>query len=103
MHLWAYTHPAEADGERFIACSGFGPPQAVADILREVYGDRIPIGNPGEGYIGFDKENGKVEKVDFPVGRVSVSGEKAERIIGIEFIPLQKSILDNGKVFECYL
>lgn len=103
MHLWAFEHAKQADGERYIAVSGYGPTQGVVDILREKYVDRldvIPVGKPGEGYVGY--KDGKVETVGWAPGNYSVSGEKARRVIGIDFIDFKTSVLDTAKVFEAY-
>lgn len=106
LHLWAYEHPKEADGERFIASSGYGPPQATADVLREAYPDRrhiIQAGKPGEGYVGFNKETGVVERVEYPAGRIRVSGAKAEKATGMKFREFKESLLETAKAMERYL
>ena len=105
MHLWAFENPSKADGERYIACGGFGPNQAAADILREKYkgtklGEKITKGTPGEGYVGFDEDRGRVESVAYLPGGVQVSGKKAERVMGIRYIQFQKSISDTAEVLE---
>jgi hypothetical protein len=51
LHIWAFEYSDQADGERFCACQGFGPLQAVADILKREYkgtsiGEKIPLGEP---------------------------------------------------------
>jgi nucleoside-diphosphate-sugar epimerase len=104
VHMWAYEHSDIANGERYIACQGYGPPQATADVLREAYPDRrdvIQAGMPGEGYIGY--ENGVVKEVKFLEGRVSVSGQKAERVMGIKFRTFKESLLETAKFMEMYL
>jgi len=103
MHLWAFENATKSDGERYIACAGFGPFQAAADVLWEKYkgteiGERIISGTPGEGYVGF--ENGRVEKIGYLPGRVQVSGEKAEREMGVRYISFQKSIVDTAEALE---
>jgi nucleoside-diphosphate-sugar epimerase len=106
MHAWAYEHARESDGERYIACAGFGPLQAVADILREAYPDRRSVvqeGTPGTGYDGWDAETGTVREVRYPMGRISVSGAKAERVMGIKFRNYRESVLDTARSFEKYL
>jgi nucleoside-diphosphate-sugar epimerase len=105
IHLWAFENPSKADGERYIACGGFGPNQAAADILYERYkgtkvGERIIRGTPGEGYVGFDKEGERVEKVRYLPGKVQISGKKAEREIGVQYISFQKSISDTAEALE---
>lgn len=52
LHVWAATHPEEARGRRFLATSGKAPPQAVADLLRREFPDRVVLrGEPGSGYV----------------------------------------------------
>jgi len=102
MHVWAYEHPEKADGERYIACNGFGPLQAVADVLRDHYkgtqiAEKIPVGSPGTGYVGYDKETGKVENLKYPPGNVQVDGSKAQREMGFEYITFPQSIVATAK------
>ncbi|TVY42132.1 AP-2 complex subunit sigma [Lachnellula occidentalis] len=92
-HLWAYENPSKADGQRYIACEGFGPEQAIADILRYAYkgtsiAEKIPVGVPGERYLGFDKETGDVGDVKYFPGMMRVDGSKAEREMGSRIIPI---------------
>jgi nucleoside-diphosphate-sugar epimerase len=101
MHYWAYAHPEIMNGEKFIASGGYGPAQAMADVLLEAYPERegvIPKGSPGEGYVGF--ESGKVGRVEPPEGVVTVSGEKAERVMGIEWVDFRDSVRDTAKALE---
>jgi hypothetical protein len=105
MHLWAFENPSKADGERYIACGGFGPNQAAADVLREKYtgtkvGENIIKGTPGEGYSGYDGKNRKVERVVYLPRSAQVSGKKAEKEMGLRYIPFLKSILDTAEVLE---
>ena len=98
MHIWAYEHPKEADGERFIANGGFGPNQAAADILKELYPerkDKIPLGEPGKGYEGYGKGF-----VDYIEGISGASNAKAKKVMGIEFISFHDSLRDTVKEFE---
>lgn len=105
MHLWAYENSSKADGERYIACGGYGPIQAAADVLHEKYkgtkaAEKIILGKPGEEYLGYDKESGRVQKVGYLPGRVQISGEKAEREMGIRYISFQKSVADTAEELE---
>ncbi|TGO26465.1 hypothetical protein BPAE_0059g00350 [Botrytis paeoniae] len=108
MHIWAYEHPEKSDGERYIACSGTGPAQALADILREYFkekGDekaleKIVVGNPGEGYGGYNKETGKVESVDWAPERPRVSGEKAQRAMGFRFRSFKESTIETAEALR---
>jgi nucleoside-diphosphate-sugar epimerase len=106
-HVWAYEHPSESDGQRYIACAGKGPFQAVADILRFHYkgtsfGHKITVGTPGEGYLGYNKDTGAVSEIKYPPGQVRIDGSKAEKAMGFRYIPLEQSIVDTAKVFETY-
>ncbi|TGO81552.1 hypothetical protein BPOR_1107g00010 [Botrytis porri] len=108
MHIWAYEHPEKSDGERYIACLGTGPPQAQADILREYFkekGDekaleKIVVGNPGEGYVGYNKETGKVESVEWAPERPRVSGEKAQREMGFRFRSFKESVINTAEALR---
>lgn len=105
LHIWAYEHPSEADGERYIAAAGFGPIQGAADILRQEYkGTKyekgISVGNPGNGYIGYDKETGKVGKVEFLPEGAKMSGKKAERVTGIKWRSFNQSVIETAKALE---
>ncbi|KAF4624150.1 hypothetical protein G7Y89_g14023 [Cudoniella acicularis] len=104
-HLWALENPSKSDGERYIACEGFGPLQAAADILRYSYkgtpiADKIPVGNPGEGYVGYNKETGEVEDVKYPTGKVRVDGSKAEKAMGFKYISFVQSVKETAKAME---
>ena len=105
MHLWALENASKANGERYIACGGFGPNQAAADVLNEKYkgskiAEKIVVGMPGEGYVGLNKATGRVEEVGYLPGRVQISGKKAEKEMGIRYISFQKSIIDTAEVLE---
>ncbi|KAH6695933.1 hypothetical protein BKA61DRAFT_623585 [Leptodontidium sp. MPI-SDFR-AT-0119] len=105
LHTWAFENPTKADGERFCACQGFAPLQAAADILRREYkgtsiGERIPVGEPGVGYQGYDSETGRIVGLDYPEGKLRVSGEKATRVTGLQYIDFERSVLDTAKVLE---
>lgn len=100
-HLWAYENHEAADGERYITAAGLGPAQAMADILREGYPDRhdvIPLGKPGKGYDGYGKGY-----VGYLPEHVQACGEKAERVMGFNYIDFKTSVLDTAKTFEKFL
>lgn len=104
-HVWAYENSSEADGQRYIACEGFGPTQAIADILRYAYrgtslAEKMPVGVPGEGYLGLNKETGDVGDVKFLPGTVRVDGSKAAREMGFKYISFKQSVLDTAKALE---
>ena len=108
MHVWAYENPSKADGERYIAATGFGPLQAVADVLRYRYkgtaiGEKILLGNPGQSYIGYDKQTGEVKEVMPAPNALTVSGEKAKKEMGVKMITFPQSIVETAKVLEVLL
>ncbi|PQE31400.1 hypothetical protein CJF32_00001967 [Rutstroemia sp. NJR-2017a WRK4] len=111
MHVWAYEHAARADGERYIACCGFGPPQAQADILRMYFVDRkpemlerIPRGETGVGYEGWDGEKGGLKaKVEYTRDRYRFSGGKAEREMGVRYRGLEESCIDTAETLGEWL
>ena len=105
IHLWALENPSKADGQRYIANGGFGPYQAAADVLHLKYkgqdiAKKIPIGERGEGYIGYNKETGVVEKVDYLPNRPKLNGSKAATATGLDYISFQKSVEDSAVVLE---
>jgi NADPH-dependent methylglyoxal reductase len=84
-HLEAFERP-EAAGERFLVAQHFDWQSAV-DALRETLPhlqSRLPVGTPGAG---------KVENV------YRLDGSKAERILGIKYIPLEVSVKDSFEQF----
>jgi nucleoside-diphosphate-sugar epimerase len=108
QHIWAFENAAKADGQRFIACNGYGPMQGIADILSDAYkgspiGDKTVKGSPGEGYVGYDKETGKVGYIAYPPGKYRVSGKKAEEVMGLQYKTFHESVLDTAKSFEALL
>lgn len=79
LHKWAFENPTLSNGQRFIACGGYAPPQAIADILQE----RFPqfcgqIGVPGSGYIPIREEQGLVVNAGYPTDKAHISGLKVE-------------------------
>jgi nucleoside-diphosphate-sugar epimerase len=97
--LFAVEDKEKANNQRFIAASGVRSEQAVADILREAYPDRIDIikeGNPGVGYL----PDYSVPE-DSPAAKVDNS--KAVRVTGKEWISPKQSVVDAAKAFEHYL
>jgi nucleoside-diphosphate-sugar epimerase len=104
-HVWAFENPSKADGERYITAQGFGPLQAAADVLRAEYkgtaiAEKIPVGTPGEGYVGYDKSTGEVGVVEYPVGRPKVDGSKASKAMGFSYIRYKQSVIDTAKALE---
>lgn len=80
-HIEAYKRP-EAGGHRFLVASPFSY-QAAVDALREDIPElvnRIPEGTKG---------------MDISDTVYSVSGKKAEKILGIQYMPLRESLRDS--------
>lgn len=79
----------------------------MRDYLKEKGEDaiveNIPLGNPGEGYVGFDKETGKVESVGWTPGKPSVSGERAEREMGFSYRGLRESTVETAEALRSLL
>lgn len=92
--LFAVEHPDLVAGKRFPVVAGQGPPQAVADILREHYPERqgiIPEGTKGAGY----RRDWKWEGSPF-----SFSSKLIEDTMHIKWIPFDKSVLDTAECFQ---
>ncbi|KAI9759970.1 MAG: hypothetical protein M1840_002758 [Geoglossum simile] len=98
-HIWALEHPSVSDGHRYIASAGLAPPQAIADVLREIYPNRrdiIPLGTPGEGYVK--------ETFEWLEGGVKLSARRLEEAMGnYKWILLDRCIKDTAKYMERYL
>jgi nucleoside-diphosphate-sugar epimerase len=108
VHVWAFEHPKEANGKRYIAAAGYGPPQGIADILRAEYkgtkiAEKITVGNPGHDYIGYNKETGEVDNPDYLPESSRPSGKRAADTMGITWIPFKQSVIETTKMFETYL
>jgi nucleoside-diphosphate-sugar epimerase len=94
LHVYAIEHGDKANGERYLAVSGFTAAQAIADILNKHYPERkgiIQVGTPGKGY-----------PADYKSG-VPVDSTKAVKATGQDWIPYEKTVLDAAKVFEQFL
>jgi nucleoside-diphosphate-sugar epimerase len=98
LFLYTIEHPHEANGERYIASSAVGHPQAFADILRHELPetrDRIQEGSPGQGYLpSYEVDEKTAVKVD--------SG-KAKKALGRDWIGLGKSVIDTAESFKSLL
>ncbi|KIM99734.1 hypothetical protein OIDMADRAFT_104659 [Oidiodendron maius Zn] len=108
LHIWAYEHPEEANGERYIAAASYGPLQGIADILRKKYegtkiAENITIGVPGNDYQGYNKETGEVDFVEYLPESPRPSGKKAEEVTGIKWIPFKQSVIDTATALEALL
>ncbi|KAK3314275.1 hypothetical protein B0H66DRAFT_568139 [Apodospora peruviana] len=85
--VFGIEHPEKAGGERFLAAAHYGPPQAVADILRNQYPDRAGViaeGTAGDGYLPGYK---------FPKKMV-FDGSKVVKLTGQDYIPLEQTVID---------
>lgn len=97
LHKWAFENPMSSNGQRFIACGGYAPPQAIADILHE----RFPqcceqIGLPGSGYIPIRDEKGLLlVNAGYPAGKARISGSKAESWAKSRWRTLAESLVDT--------
>ncbi|CAD6443613.1 48775d96-b4dd-4517-ba77-da740819e717 [Sclerotinia trifoliorum] len=108
MHIWAFEHPEKSNGERYIGCVGIGPWQAHADITRAYFKEKgeeqivknIPLGNPGEGYVGYNKETGIVERVELAPDAPRVSGEKAPKEMGFTYKSLAESTIATAEAIR---
>jgi nucleoside-diphosphate-sugar epimerase len=91
--LYPIEHPEETDGERYIASSAAGHPQAIADILRREFPEarsRIVEGAPGKGYKkGYEADESQTTPVDSSKGR---------KLLG-EWIAYEKSVVDTARQF----
>ncbi|KAL1962339.1 hypothetical protein VTN77DRAFT_9752 [Rasamsonia byssochlamydoides] len=93
--VFAVEHPELVAGKRFPVVAGQGPPQAVADILREHYPERkdiIPEGTKGVGY--------RREDWQWAGSTISFSSKLIEETMRIEWIPFDKSVLDTVECFH---
>jgi nucleoside-diphosphate-sugar epimerase len=95
LFTYSVEHPDETDGQRYILAAANGPPQSVADILREALPagrrDVIQEGTPGKGYLpgyAWDAAAGPV-----------VDNTKARKVLGA-FIPWETTVVDTAKSFE---
>ncbi|KIM94766.1 hypothetical protein OIDMADRAFT_135689 [Oidiodendron maius Zn] len=95
-HLWAYENPNVADGERYYAAGGYGPPQAQADFLRNSFPDRkISEGTPKSDYAPGSDWNGRSVWNWYPEGSAQHSGQKLADQARLVFKPLNQSLLET--------
>lgn len=86
-HVAAFERE-EAGGQRFLVGTHYDYQTAVDEVRGEVEGldDRLPVGTIGAG---------KEEKV------YQVDGSKAEKVLGIKYIPLKETLKDSfGQLLE---
>jgi nucleoside-diphosphate-sugar epimerase len=98
LHVWAVENPGVAGGERYLATNGKAPPQAVADVMRDVIfkddaerREKIIVGEPGKGY---------VEDQWWPGDEPTVVATKAYKALGIEkFRPFEVMVRETVEAF----
>jgi NADPH-dependent methylglyoxal reductase len=83
-HIAAFEKKEGVDGERFLVGSHFDYQSVVDTVRAEIpeLKDRLPVGTPGK----------------VPDSYV-VDGSKAERVLGIKYIPLSQSMKDSYAQF----
>ncbi|KAL8957333.1 MAG: hypothetical protein Q9193_005367, partial [Seirophora villosa] len=95
MHVYAVLHPSECDGLRYLLAAGRATPQALADVLHKIrpqWKDRIPVGEPGSGY---------VEGYTWMEGGISVDCERAKRALGGgEWMGYEQCVKETVEAFE---
>ncbi|RYP68291.1 hypothetical protein DL769_005553 [Monosporascus sp. CRB-8-3] len=78
LHIAAYeAGPAISDGQRFFAIAGKGSPQAMADLLRDMYPERaaiIPTGEPGHDYVRVEMKDGRSWEVAYKEEQEQLEG-----------------------------
>jgi nucleoside-diphosphate-sugar epimerase len=97
IFAFAVEHPDLVNGKRLPLVGGYGPTQAVVDILREAYPERrglIPEGKSGRGY-----------RTDWKAveGSTSISAKLVEEMTGLEWMPFDISIRDTARSFEKFV
>jgi nucleoside-diphosphate-sugar epimerase len=94
MIEYGVMHPGETNGERYILAAVNGPPQSVADILREALPEKrhvVQEGTPGKGYLpryAFDVSSGR-----------AVDNGKSRMALGA-YTPWEKTVVDSARSFE---
>ncbi|KAH6653078.1 hypothetical protein BKA67DRAFT_536775 [Truncatella angustata] len=97
LTVFGVEHGQDTDAQRYLAQSGWGSPQAVADVLCRQYPDRKTIicqGTPESDYLADFKTPPQAPQVDT---------SKAIRATGQGWIDLETMVLDAAKAFEKYL
>jgi nucleoside-diphosphate-sugar epimerase len=97
VSLFAVEHPELVAEKRIPVVAGQGPPQAVADILREHYPERrdvVPEGTVGAGYRRGDWK--------WAANTFSFSSTLIEDMMHIEWIPFDNCVLDTVKGFHLF-
>jgi nucleoside-diphosphate-sugar epimerase len=89
--------PEKANGERFITASAFATGQAYLDILNKQYPEKkdiIKLGEPNTGYMpGYAT----------PSTFTEIDNTKVPKVLGLEWIPFEKTVIDSAKAFEKYI
>ncbi|KAI9792874.1 MAG: putative secondary metabolism biosynthetic enzyme [Piccolia ochrophora] len=97
VHIWAFEHPEQADGQRYLAIAGHGAKQALYDTLRAAYPERRDVIVEGEPGVGYQKD------FAFEEDGVRFDSSKTVRETGMKWIGYDQSVLDTAKAFEAYL
>jgi nucleoside-diphosphate-sugar epimerase len=93
LFVYAAEHPAETDGQRYLAVGGIAVPQALADILNEAFPERgLKKGTPGAGY-----------DADLMPSAVDIGALKAVKMTGESWIGMRTSVIDTAKALQRYL
>jgi nucleoside-diphosphate-sugar epimerase len=102
VHLWALEHPEMADGERYIASSGFAPTQGMVDLMREQFpgNSHIALGEPGKGYVGGIDYCQQRVPVWYPKDRIQMCGIKAHKVMQIRWRTLGETVRDTVLAFQ---
>lgn len=96
LAVFSVEHGSDVNKQRYIALSGWGSPQAAADILREKYGqtDRIQEGAPHGDYL---------PDYSFPLQAPQIDASHAVKGTGQGWIGFDTMVVDTAKAFERYL
>ncbi|KAI0148880.1 hypothetical protein BJ166DRAFT_571158 [Pestalotiopsis sp. NC0098] len=96
LAVFSVEHGSDVNKQRYIALSGWGSPQAAADILREKYSqtDRIQEGAPHSDYL---------PDYSFPPQAPQIDASHAVKATGQGWIGFDTMVVDTAKAFERYL
>jgi hypothetical protein len=107
LHIEAYeAGSAVSDGQRFFAIAGKGSPQAMADVLRDMYPERasvIPKGEPGCDYMRVEGKDGEPWEVTYTEEQLRYIATKAEKVFGIKWIGFRQSLRDTAEALKVFL
>ena len=95
--VFCATEPAKAGGQRFLLCGPKANNQTFANILREAFPERKDVIAEGEP----DKAVGDGYK--FGDNEPSFDGETYVQISGLEYTPLEKTVVDTAEWLKPWL